>query len=321
MLRSVKIRLRWTLHVCKTLMKRAKRSKMKSEKRFNILGGFDYNLLNDTDFGEDSVREEIILPILKGLGYNANKPYRIIRSKKLLHPYVSIGSLRKNIYIIPDYIFKVNTKYAWILEAKAPNEKIVNSKHVEQAYSYAIHSEIRVQYFSLCNGKEFVLYNVSEPEPLLHFDMRLIPSYWDELLRLLSPLNVLNYDYKLKKDFGLHLERLGFQEYKRMIFPNVPISFIAKINNDLFTFGSGLNFNDTNYVASFDFNLEIMHQLKGKIPDKAYNILIKPVEKSITKVKFVDMLYRVDIDCKIGKELAENKNEIFLPLWINRILE
>jgi hypothetical protein len=305
----------------KRYMKRAKRSKMKPEKRFNILDGFEYNLLNDNDFGEDSVREEMILPILKGLGYSANKPYRIIRSKKILHPYVSIGSLRKKIYLIPDYLFEVNNKYAWILEAKAPNEKILNSKHVEQAYSYAINSEIRVQYFSLCNGKEFVLYNVSEPEPLLHFDMRLIPSYWDELLKLLSPLNVLNYDYKLKKDFGSHLERLGFHEYKSMIFPNVPISFIAKINNDLFTFGSGFNFNGADYVASFDFNLEIMHQLKGKIPDKAYNILIKPVEKSITKVKFVDMLYRVNIDCKIGKELAENKNEIFLPLWINKILE
>ena len=115
MLRSAKIRFRWTLHVCKTLMKRAKRSKMKPEKRFNILDGFDYNLLNDTDFGEDSVREEIILPILKGLGYSANKPYRIIRSKKLLHPYVSIGSLRKKIYLIPDYLFEINNTIDTIL--------------------------------------------------------------------------------------------------------------------------------------------------------------------------------------------------------------
>ena len=145
---------------------------MKVEKRFNILDGF--NLLNDEEFREDSVREEIVLPILKGMGYNHSKPNKIRRSKKLQHPFVSIGSARKNIYLVPDYLMEVEDRYAWILEAKAPNQEILATKHVEQAYSYAVNSEIRVPYFSLCNGREFVLYHISKQDPVVHFDLRLI---------------------------------------------------------------------------------------------------------------------------------------------------
>jgi hypothetical protein len=42
--------------------------------RFNILKGFAWNSLNDPGFLEDSVREEIIVPILKGLGYGIERP-------------------------------------------------------------------------------------------------------------------------------------------------------------------------------------------------------------------------------------------------------
>src|SRR5438045_2526127 len=112
---------------------------MKTESLYNVLDGFDFNLLDHPEFQEDSVREEVIIPIIKGLGYSANKPNQIIRSRKLLHPFVSIGSKRKDIYIIPDYLFEVDGKPAWILDAKSPTEEIIKSQNVEQAYSYAIH--------------------------------------------------------------------------------------------------------------------------------------------------------------------------------------
>ncbi len=232
---------------------------MRSEKRHNILRGFDFSLLDDPDFQEDSVREEIIVPILKGLGYGPAKPYRIIRSKKLLHPFVSIGSATKPIYLVPDYLLEVDGRFAWTLEAKAPMEEILNTKHVEQAYSYAIHSEIRVPYFALCNGREFVLYHISRPQPILHFDIRVLPNCWDNLTKLLGPKNVLDYDFSLKKDFGLHLKRLGFDEFASLIFPDVPIAFIGQISDDQYSFGSGLKVDDgDSYVVTFDFNSEVM---------------------------------------------------------------
>src|SRR5580658_10294925 len=131
---------------------------MKFEPRLNILSGFNFHLLDDPEFKEDSVREEIIVPILKALGYGPERPNKIVRSKKLLHPFVSIGSVTQPIYITPDYILEVNGRFAWTFEAKAPGERLLNTKHIEQAYSYAMHSEIRVPCYALCNGREFVLY-------------------------------------------------------------------------------------------------------------------------------------------------------------------
>lgn len=288
-------------------------------KRFNILEGFAWEVLDAPEFQEDSVREEIIVPILKGLGYGIERPYRIIRSKKLLHPFVSIGSATKNIYLVPDYLLEVHDKNAWILEAKAPNEDILNTKHVEQAYSYAMHSEIRAPYFALCNGRLFVLYHVSKPAPVLQFDMRLIASYWDNLVKLLGPKTVLNCDFGLKKDLGLHLKRLGFDEFSSLIFPAVPVPFIAHLMEDQYNFSLGMKLDEGDeYMASFDFGSKVMQQLHGRIPEEGFRILTKPFEDEIRQVMFADTFYRVNVDCRVGENLIENDQEIFLPMLVNR---
>ena len=71
---------------------------------------------------------------------------------------------------------------------------------------------------------------------------------------------------------------------------------------------------------SFDFDIEILKQLKGKIPDKSMDILIKREEGHRHCVQFPDGVYRVDVDCRVGEDLQENKEEIFLPFIINRIM-
>lgn len=295
---------------------------MKAEPRYSPLGHFDFRILDEPDFQEDSVREEILAPILVALGYGAGRPNRIVRSKKLVHPFVSIGSATKQIYLVPDYVLEVDGKHAWLLEAKGPTVDILKTTHVEQAYSYAIHSEIRVPLFALCNGRRFVLYHVSKPRPILDFDMRLLSSYWDNLVKLLAPGNVMAYDIGPKKDLGLHLKRLGFHEFKSLFFLDVPIAFIAHLDPDLYTFGSSVRIDDGDtYVVSYDFGADVLHQLRGKVPDEALRILSEPFAGEIRLVKFVDMLFRVTIDSRVGERLQENENEIFLPLRINRILD
>ncbi len=295
---------------------------MKSEKLYNVLEGFDYDLLNNPDFKEDSVREEIIVPIIKALGYNAQKPYQIIRSKKLLHPFVSIGSKRKEIFIVPDYLFEVDDKPAWILDAKSPSESIIKSPHVEQAYSYAIHSEVRVKYFALCNGHEFALYSIDEIKPLLHFSLKMLPSYWENLKKILCPSNVFDGStLKIAKDLGLHLKRLGFDSYENLIFPNVPITHIGQMNPDFFTLSGAIKDNGESYVVSFDFGQNVLEQLRGRIPEEAYIKLQIRNSQFRQVVNFADMIYFVNIDCKIGEKLEENDQEIFLPMWVNKIFD
>jgi predicted type IV restriction endonuclease len=104
-----------------------------------LFGDFDFTLLDDPEFGEDAVREELVVPLLAALGYTASPPDRIIRSRKLEHPFVLFGTVRKGITIIPDYLLERDGAYAWVLDAKGPGENIDTGKNVEQAYSYAMH--------------------------------------------------------------------------------------------------------------------------------------------------------------------------------------
>ncbi len=140
---------------------------------------------SDIDFKEDSVREIIILPIIKALGYTEEN---IIRSKTLEHPFLKIGSKSRPIKLIPDYTFKIGSSYAWVLDAKAPNQKIKDDDNVDQVYSYATHPEIRSTYFALCNGLEFSVYRTTDTnKPALFFSLDEIEYHWDELKKLLSP--------------------------------------------------------------------------------------------------------------------------------------
>jgi 16S rRNA G966 N2-methylase RsmD len=141
-------------------------------------------LFDNPDFKEDSVREVIILPILKALGYTQQN---IVRSKALQHPFLKIGSQKRPVNIIPDYLLKVDDSYAWVLDAKAPNEEIKYGANVEQIYSYAIHPEVRTKFFSLCNGREFIVFRHDTEQPVLSFQIQEIDHYWEQLTQFLSP--------------------------------------------------------------------------------------------------------------------------------------
>lgn len=97
--------------------------------------GFDPSVLDSDEFKEDSVREEIIHPLLKALGYASSGPNRIIRSKGLEHPFLTVGSTQKPITLIPDYLLTVNGNFTFVLDAKGPTENIKSGKNVQQVYS------------------------------------------------------------------------------------------------------------------------------------------------------------------------------------------
>ena len=142
------------------------------------------NIVFDSDFKEDSVREVIILPILQKLGYAQSQ---IVRSKALQHPFLKIGSKKRPINLVPDYLLKVEESYAWVLDAKAPAEDIKSGGNVEQVYSYSIHPEVRTKFFSLCNGKEFIVFRQDEEQPILYFEIKDIDLHWEKLSDILSP--------------------------------------------------------------------------------------------------------------------------------------
>lgn len=150
-----------------------------------LFGHLDFRKIgSDPDFKEDSVREVIILPILQQLGY---AQHNIVRSKRLEHPFIKIGSKKRQINLVPDYALKVENNFAWVLDAKSPEERVTNTDNVEQVYSYSEHKEIRSTYFALCNGLEFALYRKEITEPILYFAMNDVEHYWAKLKMFLSP--------------------------------------------------------------------------------------------------------------------------------------
>ncbi|MCK4524565.1 type I restriction enzyme HsdR N-terminal domain-containing protein, partial [candidate division WOR-3 bacterium] len=153
----------------------------------NLFFDFDFEILNDPDFEESSVREEIISPILKALNYRAFGRNRIIREKSVIHPFVQVGSKKRKLTNFPDYLLQIAGKYSWVLDAKNPNEEIKTGKNKEQTYFYAIHPEIRVEYYGLCNGKEFILFHISQDKPLLYFQISETNEYWNDIKKYLAP--------------------------------------------------------------------------------------------------------------------------------------
>jgi len=279
---------------------------------------FNFSLLDDPRFKEESVREELIAPLIRDLGYTNSGNTQIIRNHGLKHPFVSIGSSRKKVTVILDYLMQVNEKPAWILEAKSPFEQITDTRHIEQAYSYAIHPEIRVNYFALCNGHDFVLYNVSRSKPLFHISLKAIDLYRSMLKELINPLNVFVYpDEKLSKDLGLHIKRLGFKDSDSFVILGSNPLIIVKYDDDLFSFSAPVGDEATTYLGTFDFNFEIAQQLRPSIGEAGFMQLMQPTngrQLQFNLGRELNLNIRAALPEK--ENLIENDQEIFLPLLI-----
>ncbi len=159
---------------------------------------FEFSALDDPDFEESSVREEIISPMIKYLGYKSFGKNKILREKGITHPFVQTGSKKREITNFPDYLLQVNAEYKWVLDAKKPNEDIKIGKHKEQAFFYAIHPEIRVNLYALCNGYEFILFHISKEAPILYFQVSEFEQYKSDLKKHLASDSFIQ-DVILKK--------------------------------------------------------------------------------------------------------------------------
>src|ERR1700720_4302333 len=91
---------------------------------------FDPKVLDDPAFKEDAVREEVVYPLLVRLGYASSGDSRIVRSKQLIHPYLTLGTSRRPITLIPDYVLMVGDKFVFVLDAKSPSEVITSGSNL-----------------------------------------------------------------------------------------------------------------------------------------------------------------------------------------------
>lgn len=280
---------------------------------------FDFSVLDDPSFKEDAVREEIIAPILKRLGYQPSGRYRVERSKNLVHPFVHIGTRRHRVNIIPDYTLWCDDKALLVLDAKSPGEDIRRSHHVEQAYSYAIHPEVRCEHYALCNGRQLILFHINEFEPLLVFSIKDCDSKWGELEKFLAPRYLLKPVLRrFDPDMGLAVMKLGISSEASLSFLGCRIGFLARVSDDLYTASSACEFVGGRHLASFDFPPSLFEPILSCLAWP----LAQQVRDALSHTPYrahADMMLEVDWTTRLGV-LTKGLDEYFVPFVVTAVI-
>ncbi|MFN0009324.1 MAG: hypothetical protein ACKVXR_15580 [Planctomycetota bacterium] len=147
---------------------------------------------NITGFTESDVREEIIAPLLRSLGYQAGSPANIIREQSLRYPRISLGRKKPG----KDPLLRGRADYIcdasgvrWTIEAK-PTTQQLDPDVVEQAFTYANHPEVRAVMFVVSNGVKMDIYQTDrgpDVPPILSVAYADLEAREQVLRNLLSP--------------------------------------------------------------------------------------------------------------------------------------
>lgn len=140
------------------------------------------DLRNEADVEQNFARR-----LIEALGY----PDKAIRPKAALEELAvgDVGAVQQH---RPDFAMKVGGHIRWILEAKAPKERL--GRHVKQprGYAAAINSAYAttdpVRFFLLTNGLETVLYEVGDERPVASLSFQQFVEGNPDYRRLIATL-------------------------------------------------------------------------------------------------------------------------------------
>jgi hypothetical protein len=161
-------------------------------------------------FNEALVRFHIVDQIIRKLGFDNGDDVYFIPEEKLEYPYIHIGRRNKKKDVplgFPDYRAGLKGRRGcFIIEAKAGNVDL-SPKDVEQGHSYAAHAQVGANYFAICNGRQFQLYEtLSGPnsEPIVDLKIEELDERFHEIENVISP-SALEKHCQVQYDKGLKL--------------------------------------------------------------------------------------------------------------------
>jgi len=163
---------------------------------------YDFEQLNEAD-----VREEIIAPLLRHLGYRSGSKHNVIREQPLSYPKSFLGRKQNSDPILrgkADYICEAHSQVRWVIEAKSPSS-ILNQDVEEQSWSYASHPEIRAVYFCLINGLELKIFQTNrspEEQPIFECRYEQLKDSLTLIENILSPDSILRDHPPQEMDLG-----------------------------------------------------------------------------------------------------------------------
>jgi hypothetical protein len=286
-----------------------------------MFSNFDFSALESVHYKEDAVREDLISPLLKALGYQPTGKQRMQRSQSLLHPFVMIGSQKRKVYIIPDYTLFYDDQVVLVLDAKRPSESIIKSEHVEQAFSYAIHPEIRARSYALCNGHELVLYDIDRSGPVFQVKMAEIEQSWNEVLKHLSPEALLNhYHREFRPDLGIFLKNSGVSESQDIAFVDTRISSLGQTTGGVLTATTAAEIDGMSLQASFDMPMDVLPVMLSCLPTQAATMVANALASPGSSV-WVGGVIEMNWTVRLGKEeFGHYKHDPLIPLLVTTII-
>ncbi len=285
----------------------------------HLFKDFDFTVLEDPAYSEDSVRENMATPILRELGYGTAGPHRILPAKAITHPFVYLGNTQHEITIIPDYLLQVNGANGFTLGVTAPSTDIRKGEVVEQAFGYAIHPEVRTFFYGLCNGRELCIYKWTRVEPVLALPVRDLAGRWDELVRLVGPaaLGKSHHAADFLPDFGLSYLKLGADRNAEFDFVGTWVNLVAKVNDNTFTLTSVIGGEDDAYLGSFNFPRDLYPQFLACVPAG----MQEKVTTAVSEEPYFIVFTREDnleliIHARFDGGFRTNEEEQYFPLTV-----
>ncbi|AMS43381.1 type I restriction enzyme HsdR N-terminal domain-containing protein [Aminobacter aminovorans] len=280
---------------------------------------FDPSLFLDPEFKEDSVREVIIAPILTRLGYSPSGEHRVVRSKVLNHPFIYAGTKKLPVKMIPDYTLKSGDRVVLVLDAKQPRENVLSREAVQQVYSYAIHPEVKSEHFALCNGKQLVVFNVDQSDPLLIVEYADFEKSWEEIDKYLSPRMLKEPIFRrFAPDFGCALARLGLAEGAVVTLLPASFGLVARLDDKMMTASANVDFAEKPHCVSFDFERRHLPVMLSCLPGE----LAKAFSNALERAPFqaaAELAIELDLETKLGPEI-QVEAETFRPLVVQEVI-
>lgn len=256
--------------------------------------------------------------MLTRLGYAPSGQNRIARSKRLQHPFIYAGTRKCPVNIIPDYTLFAGEKAILILDAKRPSEDISSIANVQQAYSYAIHPEVKCQHFALCNGRSLAVFSVDAAEPLLEVVFADFEKRWIDIERHLSPRFLLEPILRqFAPDLGFAFSRLKLAPDATVTMLDVHLNTFSLVDPQTMSASANCDFADKPHMASFDFHPRLLPLIVAGLPEQLREMFLQALNRMPFQA-CADLMIVLDIDTKLGPE-TQGVSKTFIPFLITKV--
>jgi hypothetical protein len=221
--------------------------------------------------------------------------------------------------LIPDYSLKSGDRVILILDAKQPREDVLRREAVQQAYSYAIHPEIKSEHFALCNGRRLAVFSVDQSDPILVVDYEDFENEWDEIVRFLSPKMLKEPILRrFAPDFGCAIARLGLEEGASVTLFPARFNLLARLDDKMMSATANVELAGKPHCVSFDFDKKLLPSILSCLPSE----LAEAFSDALNRAPFqaaAELALELNLHTKLGSEI-ELESESFRPLLVEEVI-